>query len=88
MLKIKDNVDLKTLERYGFKLNKEKTEYEQEIDNNWWDIRGVWVDDRWLYHMAEEIGYWASTDDDDLLSCYFEDLIKDGLVEKVGSDKE
>lgn len=86
MLKIKDNIDLKILEKYGFKLNKEKTEYEQKIDNNWWDIRGVWVDDRWLYHMSEEIGYWATTDEDDLLSCYFEDLIKDGLIEKVEED--
>lgn len=46
MLKIKDNVDLKELEKYGFQLNEDKTDYEQEIDGNWWDIRAVNVEDR------------------------------------------
>ena len=83
MLKIKESVDLKELERYGFKLKKDKKSYEQLIDGNWWDIRLIDIEDRNLEHFTEEIGYWASTDDDELLEITFEDLIKDGLVEKV-----
>ena len=83
MLKIKDSVDLKELEKYGFQLNEDKTDYEQKIDGNWWDIRVVNVEDRWLEHYTEEIGYWAFTDDDKLLEITFNDLIKAGLVEKV-----
>ena len=84
MLKIKDNFDLKELEKFGFQLNEDKTNYEQKIDGNWWDIRVVNVEDRWLEHYTEEIGYWAFTDDDELLEITFDDLIKANLVEKVG----
>ena len=87
MLKIKDTVDLKELEKFGFQLNEDKTNYEQEIDGNWWDIRVVAVEDRWLEHYTEEIGYWTFTDNDELLEITFDDLIKADLVEKV-SDKE
>lgn len=83
MLKIKDNVDLKELEKFGFQLNEDKTNYEQKIDGNWWDIRVVDVEDRELEHYTEEIGYWAFTDDDELLEITFDDLIQAGLVEKV-----
>ena len=83
MLKIKDNVDLKELEKYGFKINDDKTYYEQRIDGNWWNLRVVNIEDRWLDHLTEEIGYWAFTDDDELLSITFDDLIKADLVEKV-----
>lgn len=83
MLKIKDSVDLKELEKFGFELNKDKTDYEQKIDGNWWDIRAVNVEDRLIGHYTEEIGYWAFTDDDDLLSITFDDLIKADMVVKV-----
>lgn len=83
MLKIKDNVDLKELEKYGFKLSEDKKTYEQLIDGNWWDIRSIDVEERWLEHFTEEIGYWTFTDDDGLLKITFEDLIKADLVEKV-----
>lgn len=83
MLKIKDNVDLKELEKFGFQLNEDKTDYEQRIDGNWWDIRVVNVEDRGLEHYTEEIGYWAFTDNDELLEITFDDLIKADLVEKV-----
>lgn len=84
MLKIKGDIDLKELEKYGFELNEDETYYEQKIDNNWWDIRVVNVEDRWLEHYTEEIGYWAFTDDDELLEITFDDLIKADLVEKIG----
>ena len=83
MLKIKDNVDLKELEKFGLQLNEDKTDYEQKIDGNWWDIRVVNVEDRWLEHYTEEIGYWTFTDNDELLEITFDDLIKADLVEKV-----
>ena len=83
MLKVKDSIDLKELEKYGFKLNKNKDAYEQLIDGNWWDIRSIDVEDRWLVHYTEEIGYWAFTDDDELLEITFDDLIKNNLIEKV-----
>ena len=83
MLKVKDCIDLKELEKYGFKLNKNKDAYEQLIDGNWWDIRSVDIEDRWLTRYTEEIGYWAFTDDDELLEITFGDLIKANLIEKV-----
>lgn len=83
MLKIKDNVDLKELEKFGFQLNEDKTNYEQKIDGYWWDIRAVDVEDRWLEHYTEEIGYWAFTDDDELLEITLYDLIQAGLVERI-----
>lgn len=83
MLKIRDDVDLKELEKFGFQLNEDKTYYEQRIDDNWWDIRVVNVEDRLLEHYTEEIGYWAFTDNDKLLEIIFDDLIKADLVEEV-----
>lgn len=83
MLKIKDNVDLKELENFGFRLSADKTDYEQLIDGNWWDIRSVDIEDRYLSQYTEEIGYWTFTDDDELLAITFDDLIKANLVEKV-----
>lgn len=83
MLKIKDSIDLKELEKFGFRLSVDKTDYEQLIDGNWWDIRSVCIEDRYLAQYTEEIGYWTFTDDDELLAITFDDLIKANLVEKV-----
>lgn len=83
MLKIKDSVDLKELEKFGFQLNEDETYYEQEIDGNWWDLRVVNVEERWLENYTEEVGYWAFTDNDEILEIVFKDLIQAGLVEKV-----
>lgn len=80
MLKLKDSVDLKKLKKYGFENN--KGVYEQNINDNWWDVRGIDVD-RELYHLTEEIGYWTSVDDDELLKITFADLIKDDLIEEL-----
>ncbi len=80
MLKLKDSVDFKKLKKYGFENN--KGVYEQNINGNWWDIRGIDID-RELYHLTEEMGYWASTDDDELLKITFADLIKDDLIEEL-----
>ena len=82
-LRIKDNVDLKELEKFGFHLSDNKKSYEQLINENWWDIRIVDIEDRYLEHITEEIGYWSFTDDDELLEITFADLIEAGYVEKV-----
>ena len=87
MLKIKDNVDLKELEKYGFKLDKDTKWYERKIDNKWWDLICISSEDREIFNATEEIGYWTFcySDDDfwEYREKYIQDLIKDGLVEKV-----
>ena len=74
MLKIKDNVDLKELEKYGFKKR-----------DRWYEFYGedvtteVSIEDRELYLFstgAEEIQSMS-------IPHAVYDLIKDGLVEKV-----
>ena len=87
MLKIKDNVDLKELEKYGFVLN-QWNEYRKEICGG---RRGQGFDfivfngeNKTLYGFA----YGADGDgEEDFINNTLYDLIKDGLVEKVG-DKE
>ena len=76
-------IDLKELEKFGFHLDDNKKSYEQLINGNWWDIRLVDIEDRWLGHFTEEIGYWSFTDDDEFLEITFADLIGAGYVEKV-----
>ena len=79
MLKIKDNVDLKELEKYGF-------EYQEEERNYWKYV--------FMNKNGDEKQYWVDIDTRAIEFCvdtmrilkYDEtiyDLIKDGLVEKV-----
>lgn len=74
MLKIKDNVDLKELEKYGFKLN-DDIEYQLTIEKN--NCRTICVveNNRMIY--MQSIGYVVQE-----LSILY-DLIKADLVEKV-----
>lgn len=74
MLKIKDNVDLKELEKYGFKLN-DDDEYQFTVQND--DCRTICVveNNRTIY--IQSIGY-VVQELDMLYS-----LIKADLVEKV-----
>ena len=75
MLKIKDNVDLKELEKYGF-------EHFNEIDcyvrKKFFDriitIVSVWKDDNSIT---------SNLNTEDTKNLLIGDLIKDGLVEKV-----
>ena len=72
MLKIKDNVDLKELEKYGFEKDRMLgyilTKYENE---NWQKIL-VRIDSKRIINF----NYGSSEET-------IQDLIKDGLVEKV-----
>jgi uncharacterized membrane protein YfhO len=78
MLKIKDNIDLKELEKYHF-TNKysKKGNYEKTIDYAY----TIWVD-----ATTKEIYIEQSMniiDDDKSVSMEIQDLIQAGLVEKV-----
>ena len=78
MLKIKDNVDLKELEKFGFKSNC-YNKYEKSM-----------IDDKrmWLMVAAYSKSIFIECEDeetnDDLDTLY--DLIKADLVEKVGDE--
>lgn len=83
MLKIRDNVDLKELEKYGFELNK-WNEYRKEIcggrRGQGFDLIIFNGDNRTLYGFA----YGADgSGEEDYIDDTLYDLIKDGLVEKV-----
>lgn len=87
MLKIKDFVDLKELEKFGFEYNLFSKFYERKIDNNWYNI--ICVDeDREIFEMKEEIGYWdvILSDEKWFDTKNIDDLTKANLVEKVESD--
>ena len=79
MLKIKDNVDLKELEKFGFNYNIEDDSYDNviscyeilEIDNKTKQIKLFINDEYWMCHTENNTF--------DLLY----DLIKADLVEKV-----
>ena len=75
MLKIKDNVDLKELEKYGFKYNNNMHEYEiGYIFNGYISIE---KNDRLIKPIYDEV-MWINFED------ILYDLIKADLVEKVG----
>lgn len=84
MLKIKDNVDLKELEKFGFKLN-QYNEYSKEIcggrRGQCFELIVFNGDNRTLYGFA----YGADGDgEEDFIDDTLYDLIKADLVEKVG----
>lgn len=74
MLKIKDNVDLKELEKYGFKLNSDE-EYQLTVEKD--NVRTIIVVEYERTIYLQSIGYVVQ--DIDILY----DLIKADLVEKV-----
>ena len=81
MLKIKDNVDLKELEKYGFTgyIREYSRKYNNDIitciDKETREIRDIDTDYKFL--IMKDLGE----------SKRVNDLIKDGLVEKIGDDK-
>lgn len=79
MLKIKDNIDLKELEKYGFKYDKNMNEYEiGYIFNGYISIE---KNDRLIKPIYDE-NMWINIED------LLYDLIKADLVEKCGDDSE
>lgn len=81
MLKIVNNVDLKELEKYGFRFDEDKTCYNREIDGNWWDTININIEDKIIYRATDVVGY---SEIDYEIDEYIDDLIKADLVENVG----
>lgn len=79
MLKIKDNVDLKELEKYGFKYNELNKGYEVRSKHFNWGNGYMFV---YGNHnlMFNQSPYY--TNEHFLIDILY-DLIKDGLVEKI-----
>lgn len=81
MLKIKDNVDLKELEKYGFKKEPEKAYYyyyiNEEMEIFIWITKGYDYKPKYIY--VENNDYTVIFTELNILY----DLIKDGLVIKV-----
>ena len=76
MLKVKDSVDLKELEKYGFELS---SMYGRDAYNKFLidgDILSVFIDNRKLYLDA-----WETSEE--YLLYVADDLIKADLIEKV-----
>lgn len=82
MLKIKDNVNLKELEKYGFTYLNYNNTYIKDLGN---DRRGayctLYIEDRILYidFCGDDNGYSGN----DILNVVIYDIIQAGLVEKV-----
>ena len=72
MLKIRDDIDLKELEKYGFEYN----EYTKNYENNKCDM---WIQTQ----RTLDISTYLEMLDLDMYQELLYDLIKDDLVEKV-----
>lgn len=84
MYKIREDVKLNVLGKYGFEFDTFSGFYERKIDNNWWNIIRV-DENREIYEMTEEGGYWTTTfsDEEWFDTKNIDDLIKADLVVKV-----
>ena len=84
MLKIKDNVDLKELEKFGFKKDNVAYLYEYIItilDETF--IGGTWCNCDEVVVLAVDDERKIKISDEDLVADILFDLIQAGLVEKV-----
>ncbi len=84
MLKIREDVELNVLEKYGFDFDISSSFYERKIDNKWYNI--ICVDkDGEIFEMTEEIGYWTATfsDEEWFDTKNIDDLMEANLVVKV-----
>ena len=84
MLKIKDNVDLKELEKFGFKYNNDLQMYYKNEKSTTWSAR-LFADNRKIEIVTTVFCNLGSLLKglDNLIF----DLIQAGLVEKVGGQK-
>lgn len=79
MLKIKNNVDLKELEKFGFEYDAEEFEY---IQKTAYPHICIFDDEHWANIHRQICNVWNGADVDILF-----DLIQAGLVEKVKEDE-
>lgn len=84
MLKIKDNVDLKELEKFGFEKYQDyyNNVYRSDCDNS--DILFINVTNRYIY--CEDCSGFSICEDGSLNALF--DLIQAGLVEKVEGEEK
>lgn len=80
MLKIKDDLDLKELEKFGFKENQKEQEWAVNFYEHAWEKVGV-LYSRHIY-LETEGKYYGAIIEDEGAELLF-DLIQAGLVEKV-----
>ena len=78
-LRIKDNVDLKELEKFGFIKNADRYEYRNVTS---WEVVGVQIRNNCIYFELEKENIVGAIVEDNLSVLF--DLISSGLVEKVG----
>lgn len=78
MLKIKDNVDLKELEKYGYNNKYSKSGHYEKVIGY---AKTLWIEQDSSIWLEDSMSYIA---DEKILEPLLYDLIKDGLVEKVG----
>lgn len=85
MLKIKENIDLKKLEKYGFKMTPNCFEpaYKEFQNTLEADIQIRITNDRKVYPIDDEDIYNLSNKNAFRMYDTLYDLIKDGIVEKV-----
>ena len=75
MLKIKDNVDLKELEKYGFL-------YKEPVDDLWYSYYFTPDDSLVINYSDREIDFDKEEINEETFNTLY-DLIKAGLVEKI-----
>lgn len=84
MLKNRDDIDLKQLEKYGFDYDPVTSYYEKKINDCWWHI--IIIDkNREIFEMMKDFDWWSVTsgDESSFNKNNIKDLIKENLVEKV-----
>lgn len=81
MLKIKDDIDLKELEKYGFKKEPTKSYYYKEISEQIYIEVQIFKNDTYIQHKEININTEHGSFFNNLDLLY--DLIKADLVEKV-----
>lgn len=84
MLKIKDDIALKELEKFGFELDEDLGAW-TFIDGVSNEILAVQTRNKYIYFELWEVGFCGAVIEDLLFKLF--DLIQAGLVEKVVEDE-
>lgn len=80
MLKIKDNIDLKELEKFGYNNKYNKSGHYEKVIGY---ARTLWIEQDGSIWLESSMSYI-----DDNIEPLVQDLIKADLVEEIGSDDE
>lgn len=81
MLKIKDNVDLKELEKFNYKLEEWDNYYRKEEEKH--SVQINIFDREILVFKLRENSNWGDYIKDEEVKKYIQDLIQAGLVERI-----